>query len=212
MWQLSGTKAHFKSTQCHCVVDLSLGTLGLRNIRASSGNTPILLAADGCLLRFETGGSPLEEYYARGRDLFVSVGESEQVPFRRQVYWRAIDQVDWFGFEAIISVQTSRWDVSPEFESSTHLPAASTIVGQRASLASLQSAEISYIEVVHSSNHDGTTVAGDCIKHHLFGGRLEKGVIRRARIRGLFVPAAQAARLATSLADDFEQSPPPLTT
>jgi hypothetical protein len=211
MWQLSGTEAQFTSTRCRCTVDLSLSPLGLQNIRASWDDADVSLA-DCRLLQLETRGNSLEDSYARGQDLFVSIGESDQAPFRTEVYWRAIDEADCFGFEAIVSVQTSRWHVFPELELSSRILGECAAVESRGWIVSLPSAAVSYLEIAHSSNHNTTTSVGGCIKHHLFGGHLEKGVIRRARIRGLFLPTAQAPHLTTSLPEQFERSRPPLTT
>jgi len=211
MWQLSGTEAQFSSARCRCTIDLSLSALGLKSMHASWDDEPISLA-DCCLLQLETRGNPLEDCYARGRDLFVSIGESDQAPFRMQIYWRAIDDAECFGFEGIVSVQTSHWHVSPELELNTRIEGECAAVDHRAALVSLPSAAVSYLEIAHSSNHQLTTVEGNCVKHHLFGGHLEKGVIRRARVRGLFLAASQVPRLATSLQEQFERSPPPLTT
>ncbi|MBP85245.1 MAG: hypothetical protein CMJ64_00785 [Planctomycetaceae bacterium] len=211
MWQLTGTKAQFASSRCTCTIDLSRSPFGLRNIRVAPDNDQLVL--DDCrLLQLESGGGLPEDSYARGQDLFVSIGESEQAPFRTQIYWRAINEADHFGFEAILSVQTSRWHVSPELELSSRILGEHTAVDSRAMLVTLPSTEVSYLEIAHSSNHNATTIDCDCIKHHLFGGHLEKGVIRRARVRGLFLPTNQANQLTTSFQEQFERSPPPLTT
>ncbi len=46
----------------------------------------------------------------------------------------------------------------------------------------------------------------------LFGGRFEKGVIRRARLRGILATGAQAESVLAELWNDMRLSPPPLAT
>ena len=50
------------------------------------------------------------------------------------------------------------------------------------------------------------------LSHRLFAERLEKGVILRSRIRGLFVPRDHDTELAQSEYRRFAASEPPLTT
>jgi hypothetical protein len=61
---------------------------------------------------------------------------------------------------------------------------------------------------VHESSGDRRAV----LEHRLFPGMLEKGVIVRARLRGLFLNERDAAR---HVAEDYQQflrAPLPLTT
>ena len=59
--------------------------------------------------------------------------------------------------------------------------------------------------------HVSTSDAGCELSHELFAQSLEKGVILRARARGLFV-ATQEPSLGTSIYEQFLLAPPPLTT
>lgn len=82
----------------------------------------------------------------------------------------------------------------------------------------LPGSELSYLEMVHTSDlaearivlvDDTTRAARSCFR--LFAERLEKGVIRRGRVRGLFVPRDGDTSLATLLYQEFIDSAPPLT-
>jgi hypothetical protein len=85
----------------------------------------------------------------------------------------------------------------------------------------LPDSEWSYAEMIHSADFQQgqfslvDSAAGNrraCLEHRLFPGTLEKGVILRARIRGLFVARDDDCR---RVADDYQQflrSPLPLTT
>jgi hypothetical protein len=74
---------------------------------------------------------------------------------------------------------------------------------------------ISYIEMVHPSDFRGVEFArvggGVTLQSHLFEDRLEKGVIRRGRIRSWLVPAAGDLTAAERLGHQFAHSEPPLT-
>ncbi len=79
---------------------------------------------------------------------------------------------------------------------------------------------VSYVEIVHPLdfettqldfvNKDGTALVRTT--HHLFAQRLEKGVILRARVLGLFVNRCDEMRSAAAHYARFAASDPPLTT
>ena len=78
-------------------------------------------------------------------------------------------------------------------------------------------ADLSYVVMVHPTDYQSveiTRLAGDRVelRFQLFPERLEKGVIRRGRIRGLFLPRSEDIAAAARLYAEFLQSPPPLTT
>jgi hypothetical protein len=76
---------------------------------------------------------------------------------------------------------------------------------------------LSYAEAVHPSDYSSVDVHSTpqspwFINWTLFPERLEKGVIRRARICGWFMPAENDLDTAVELAKRFVDEPPPLTT
>lgn len=83
-------------------------------------------------------------------------------------------------------------------------------------------AEWSYVELAYPSDFTRAMVtyepeangesAGVRIRWSLFDEHLEKGVIRRARLRGLFVPSRLVLDMARPLLDQFAGSELPLTT
>lgn len=212
MWQLNGTEAHFESDRCQGVIDLSVADfVGLHRLSVMNAGEAISLANTG-LLRLEARGNSIEETYVRGPDFVATLAESERSPFRMQVYWRALTEEDYFGFETIVSVQTSRLDVSPQLAFQTRCHDQPKQLDARSAAINLTAADLTYVEIAHSSNHDETRAQGNAISHHLFSGHLEKGVIRRARICGVFVPTATADSFIADIRDRFERSAPPLTT
>ncbi len=102
-------------------------------------------------------------------------------------------------------------------------PVAATTVlpgdGTGCILFRLPGEEFSYAEMVHPTDflHDELcgAVADDpvcTLRHDLFPERLEKGVIRRARVRGLLVPRDDDTRLAAESYLEFASTEPPLGT
>jgi hypothetical protein len=76
----------------------------------------------------------------------------------------------------------------------------------------------SYLEMVHPADFRQTTFEWTAdsspivrLAHRLFAERLEKGVILRSRIRGLFVPRARDTERARTEYRRFAASEPPLT-
>ena len=86
-------------------------------------------------------------------------------------------------------------------------------------LCRLPTHEVSYAEMVHPSDFQSIrfrSVNGDErrveISFHASAGQLEKGVIRRIRIRGIFLPREGDQTLAAECYADLKSAPPPLTT
>ena len=80
---------------------------------------------------------------------------------------------------------------------------------------------LSYLEMVHPADFRQTKLVGSSVaargwhtEHRLFessAGGLEKGVILRSRLRGMFLPGEQAEEFALAEYQRFADSEPPLT-
>jgi hypothetical protein len=106
----------------------------------------------------------------------------------------------------------------------TDLPMATspTVIDRRSGSGcfhfQLSDGPLEYTEMIHPSDFHRSTLNRDAdgptalrLSHHLFPLRLEKGVILRSRLRGLFTPAgADRASIARAY-EDFASSEPPLT-
>ena len=84
-------------------------------------------------------------------------------------------------------------------------------------LCDLRVADMAYGEMVHPADVDSeelVTRDEESVElvHHLFAQPLEKGVILRARARGVFAPAEMAKSAVASAYTDFLAAPLPLTT
>lgn len=173
----------------------------------------------------------IEDYFARGSDLMVRYGQSESDSFAFQVDFRSVPAGDLGPFECgldlWLSVQTQLLDSHPTLEVANSVPAGSWSAadseGRPAAADTLAalccrtpSAAIAIF--VHPSDRsqaellgaDAGSGSGNRIR--LFGNFMEKGVIRRGRLRCLLGHAAiDPSALATTYAN-FAASPLPLTT
>jgi len=80
----------------------------------------------------------------------------------------------------------------------------------------LDGSQSSYVEMVHPADFNESMLrrspSGETeLSHHLFAGRLEKGVILRSRIRAIFVPRDADVALASGYYSDFAAAEPVLT-
>jgi hypothetical protein len=187
--------------------------------RASAGPTP------------ET----LVDCYQRGIDLVATYAQTPERTVRPQVYWRYLApqslRPEATGLELILSTQTSLLDSEPTTSLESALPAGEVIgmaaTGQLQSLASdqwqtgddapravlfrsEQLKDVSYLECVHSTDFAGVQISHadglSIVRWRLFPERLEKGVIRRGRVRGYLLPRASDEALALELIKDFASS------
>ncbi|MDZ4819055.1 MAG: hypothetical protein SGJ20_08790 [Planctomycetota bacterium] len=86
-------------------------------------------------------------------------------------------------------------------------------------LIRLKNADWTYVEMVHPLDFCESLLMPDDqestqtrLTHRLFAGRLEKGVVLRSRIRGVFVPRQNDCHAAAVEYQAFASSEPPLTT
>ncbi len=99
------------------------------------------------------------------------------------------------------------------------VPGQAVAAPHGAFLFRLAGVPVSYLEMVHPSDLDRAAVSlanegGSSLKSsmRLFPDAMEKGVIRRGRVRGLFLPRADDLLAATALRREFVAAEPPLTT
>jgi hypothetical protein len=215
MWQLDGTNARLETPQLNCEMDLASPASGLRAIRATLESKQTFCAAPSAIMQLTlpSKATLLADAYIRGNDLVATYEESADRPCRTQVYWRIECESDFFGIQLIVSVQTSILDAAPSLTVATQLPGRARLVAEGIVIVPLPDSNLCYVEVADGSNVESTIVRDNSqITNKLFPGSLEKGVIRRARILGGFLPAHSAERTARTLRDQFVCSSPPLTT
>jgi hypothetical protein len=166
----------------------------------------------------------LTDCYPRGGDLIVRYAQTADRPYAVEVYWRAglipIAAARHPYVDLVLSVQTSLLDSHPELESRTSLamPAADATWNSSTNdlLVRFPSLGLSYVELIHPDDALTPTLAatagGVTLTTRLFGQPLEKGVILRSRLRGIFVPLKDDRAIAAEAFRQFAVAPPPLTT
>ncbi len=178
-------------------------------------------------------GETVIDAYIRGEDLVVTYAQTASRTVRPQVYWRGIapaPQVS--GVELIVSMQTSLLDSSPVLSIETHWPAAETLIRQHDGgwktcgpgettvsaeppavfLFRPADAAFSYAELIFPADFRGAVVSPGSLRYQLFPEFLEKGVIRRARLQGVWLPREHDGALATKCYERLIESALPLTT
>lgn len=182
------------------------------------------------------------EVYVRQQDLIATYAPSEGRNVQTQIYWRASQRGAGAGVELIISAQTHLLDSRPALPAVTLLPASQVfhladdedrmielsldeqtrLEFSAAQIAPLlvfrpHGAAYSYLEMVQPSDFAGANLelrGGELLRfsHHLFAERLEKGVIRRVRLGGMFLPRGDDLEQARTIYREFISAPLPLTT
>ena len=183
--------------------------------------------------------STLQDSFQRGADLVATYEVAQTQTSRWQVYWRVTGpEPHVVQLDAIVSLQTPLLESFPKVTTHSRLCAEQVWLvpasGRKLRQISheefgqdpqpdhgclvLRSADgnWSYAEMTHPSDR-GTfqlAIASDgltCVLRNLGGSFLEKGVIRRMRIRGSFLPRKDDLERAAHYFTSFAVEKPPLT-
>lgn len=220
-WRLDRTIAHLRCGPLSGIVDLSLPSDGLHQMRLDGR------AFDGCrwlAVDLEPPDEATADWYERGPDLVATYPQTARRPFRVQVYWRGgmtrLDGGEHPHVDLQLSIETNLLDSRPILAASTHLPMMIPEIVVQGSkgwrLVRFAQCDVSYVELPHAD--DALSVefqpggaGGTTIVTRWFGCPLEKGVILRSRLRGLFLPRKNDEALAAAAFAAFKTEPPPLT-
>jgi len=185
--------------------------------------------------RASGGATPetLVDSYQRGTDLVATYAQTPERNVRPQVYWRFVEPS---ALELILSAQTSLLDSQPATALESALPAGEMVPlsadakvvqltldgwqtddsAPRAVLFRPAGLELSYLEMVHPTDFAGVQLSIidglPTARWHLFPERLEKGVIRRGRVRGVMLPRANDLQQAQKALIEFAHSALTLST
>lgn len=182
------------------------------------------------------------EVYVRQQDLIASYAPSEGRNVQTQIYWRAAQQDSVATLELILSAQTHLLDSRPSLLALSTLPAGAVfhLLEQADRLTEISldfqarrefapgeclplflfrphRAAFSYAEMVQPADFAGASLElrGEELlrfSHPLFAERLEKGVIRRVRLCGVFLPRDGDLERVLAIYRNFIAEPLPLTT
>jgi hypothetical protein len=225
-WTLQETIAKLDSPQLPGEVDVLFPWHGFRwSASAAQAQIAILKV----FTRASAGATPdtLVDCYQRGLDLVATYAQTPERNVRPQVYWRYVEPN---GLELVLSSQTSLLDSQPLTSLESALPdgealglvdgewSASTLdnwqTDARAPRANLFRPSVmpeqSYLELVHPTDFAGVQLSRAdgllTLRWRLFPEPLEKGVIRRGRVRGYVLPRAKDAEAASKLVEEFARS------
>ncbi len=226
-WQLDDTNATLRCTEFSAQIDLLNPHTGLTKITCGDA------AIDGSVLGIAPGSDAaiaqrdISDAYVRGSDLVVTYAETKERPFSLQVYWRATSPTDdVIVLDTILSLQTDLLESFPGVAVETHFPEGKyaeitmdVAQAQRAVVGTLFRAtdvRWSYAEMTHPEDSGESEIThGENDQLHLrrqLGGHfLEKGVIRRLRVRGVFLPQEQDQEVAAKQLAGLITAEPPLT-
>ena len=235
MWQLDGTIASWECEHLAAQLDLLAPHLGVHVQRwqgQSIDPEPVLQLS----LRTPIHASSLDAYIRVG-DLIVQYPECADTGYRLQLRWSVLAEPPLAAVELLGTMHTTRLsitsslDIGNQFDralSQGYTPAGLPVPAAREQtsvaapcglvLCRPHDTAWTYAEMTNAHGatlHDVTQPGkppADCHRLRVFSGTLEKGVTRRMRLRGIFLPRADDAAQATAHFQRFRQTPPQLDT
>jgi hypothetical protein len=212
MWRLDGGTARFESQAFIAVIDVAAPRQGLNSLRyAGEAVTGSLLgvAVDDLL-----GDDAPSDAYVRGNDLVVAYRETSERPFSVQVYWSVALAADGgLVIDATTSIQTRQWEAYPRVAVTSTLAGSALVERDETSILLRPSgAAWSYAELALPGDFAGAHDASACRSRWQFDGHfMERGVIRRLRVRGALVARENDLTAIESARDLFAAESPPWT-
>jgi hypothetical protein len=222
-WTLKGRTARLQSEQCTASFDLQRPGGGLRDLRL--GNVPL----DGSVLALgvlETEPAPQHnvppwtpaDTYVRGNDLVAMYHEPLGQPYWLELYLRLTSDNELSGpvLEAMVSLQTRQWEAYPAVTLSSAIRCGQVETFENFAIYGLEDHGC-YVEAalpedfqpVRGSSGGATGVQSVSWR---FGGHfMERGVIRRLRLRCALAPPGDSRRAAALILAQLRSEPPPLT-
>ncbi|WP_146118862.1 hypothetical protein [Blastopirellula marina] len=174
-------------------------------------------------VKIDLGESAVLDSYIREDDLVLTGEETPEAPVRTQAYIRGLTEDS--ACELILSRQTSLLDHAAPIEikltagefyrlAAGHLVEAKSNQepGEEVALAAYLDDETACCVLVYPGDADEIFVEPSHLTIRSFTQSLEKGVIRRIRIRLFFLPIAQLEATLGGKLSEFCQSELPLTT
>ena len=238
-WQLKGSAASLQVGKLSAALEARKPASGLSLLKWNglpvSGHILGVTADTGPLSGEKCGA----ELFVRGNDLIANFAQVNQQPFSCQIYWRADSQANGvILLDTILSMQTGLLKSFPQLAVETKLAieevwrAGGTgdsanpwakLTEQKSSgedsccvVLRPQGADWSYAEMSHPDDFGTWQIkqapAGlATLRRELGGAFLEKGVIRRMRVRGALLPRKQDLKLASDCFAALAAESPPLT-
>ena len=218
-WSLQANKATLDSTDFSASINLLDPGSGITNIQyCGSVIEGFVLGIAPSEHKIQAPGE-IADAYVRGTDLVVTYTQTDDRPFALQIYWRLnFFDDDVVQIDGIVSLQTCLLESFPLIAAQTEVSSEIAAGPGAGILVRGHNSAWSYAELVQpedrrdSPSIDALDTSRVAICHKLGGQFLEKGVIRRLRLRGLFMPRDDDAQLADKYLTSLETEELPLTT
>lgn len=217
-WSIDGARANLSTQRLHGHIELANLHSGMR-----VADHPSIGHWFGLILADAGEKPPLADAYVRGRDLVARYEPLPSWPIGLELYWRVVESTESrFTLDLQISVNTGLLDGDPQLATRTELravvPRHETADNPLPSgMAVCKTSDDGlYAEMIHPTDFCGQRIersGGDTIiEHSVFRERLEKGVIRRARLRAALLSAPASQQEALALYEQFAAEDPDLST
>jgi hypothetical protein len=171
---------------------------------------------------------PPEAITPCGSTLRASFPESDSLSVETHLAWSVLDlETAIVGIDLVVTIGTQKLDAQPQVNLCSQVGNADTLVpenvenrrpseGPSCTLFRLGETDLSYCEMLHPAEFHSTEASQDLetggaiLRHHLFSCPLEKGVILRARLRGLLLVRGGDEAAAAASFEEFLAAPLPL--
>jgi len=223
-WQLHGNRAELTIGDFKAAIDVErpghgLHDLTLRGARYDWQLLRIGVAAPAQPVSAFDATWQASDVYVRGRDVIATYREPLGQPFNVQIYWRMIEgrSAVRLVVETIISVHTPTWEAYPGIGVHSSPPAGDVSATEGDVHIFRSDADWGYVELPYPGDFTlaGENLPNDNLREFRwrFGPQfMERGVIRRLRIRGAILPRDEMVSAAKELRSDFLTEKLPLTT
>ncbi|NOY30019.1 MAG: hypothetical protein GXP28_07510 [Planctomycetes bacterium] len=212
IWQLTANTADLRSPQLCGEVDLRNPFRGLHALNYCA--TPLEGSVLGLGMVGETAS--VEGAFVRGDDLVAAYRAGDDCPFSLQVYWTVSPRENGVVvIDVLLSLETPLLESFPKVFIKSELSGAEVWQPDEGRdylvLRSLDK-NWSYAEMAHPTDlGDWQIDEKGAVLRTLGGAFLEKGVIRRLRLRGAFLPRDKDLQLAAECLAELAAEAPPLT-
>jgi hypothetical protein len=218
MWRFDGSTARFESQALSAVVDVAAPHHGLSTLNGLSSLRYAGEVIAGSLLGvavddLRSGDAP-SDAYVRGNDLVVAYRETEQRPFGVQVYWSVSLADDGSAIvDATTSIQTRQWEAYPRVAVTSTLAGSEFVERDETSiLLRPAGSQWTYAELAMPGDFEGAHDVSACRSRWTFDGHfMERGVIRRLRVRGMLMARLNDVQATERAQAKLAVEQPPLT-
>jgi len=238
LWQLDANRAKLLTPNLAASVELANPSLGLQQLEFAGSSVMGQLLGVSLANASVSTGIKVSDAFVRGGDLVASYAETEERHYSLEIYWRLITASNFTVVDLLLSLETDLLESFPRIATRSVLSSGEAwwvSDGGKSvrEIADLQTVDLhqdsigvvlrptdagwSYVEMSLAGDHGGVKFSNPspvqiAIERDLAGSFLEKGVIRRLRLRGALVPREGDLQIAGQLLSEFAAETPPLTT